>query len=205
MAVSDPTEIGDLQTTLSATQRVPVGDGARPRPPLDWTTLGYKNQTLRGITRRTEMLTYHPLEASSAQEWLELLNADRVRKHLVAHPRFTPRTLDAWLRTKTEQDQQPGCRVRGIRNGGTLVGRCGIQHEAGGYELALVLSPDSWGLGREVLVGLKAWARELGHQQLLAHLPRTRPQTRALARLFGQPTGVTEIAGCTFDPYRIDL
>ena len=103
------------------------------------------------------------------------------------------------------EDSLPGCRVRSIKADGRLVGWCGIQTESESYELALVLAPKYWGRGREAMNQVIQWARELGHKQLLAHLPRTRPQTRALERVFGQPIGVKNLRGHEFNTYRIQV
>lgn len=149
------------------------------------------------------MLTYHTFDSSPAEEWIELLNSDLVRKYLIQHPPFTAENLKVWLQSKIKEDQEPGCRIRAIHSDGKLVGWCGIQIESGNYELVLVLSPNYWGYGREATNEVINWAQELGHKQLLAHLPQTRPQTKALERLFGQPIGVSNIQGHDFKTYRI--
>lgn len=149
------------------------------------------------------MLTYHAFDASPAEEWIDLLNSDLVRKHLIQHPQFTTETLKIWLQSKIKEDLEPGCRIRAIHSDGKLVGWCGIQFESSNYELALVLSPKYWGHGREAVNQVIKWAQELGHKQLLAHLPQTRPQTKALERLFGQPIGASNIQGHVFNTYRI--
>ena len=151
------------------------------------------------------MLTYHTVDKSPAEEWLELLNSDFVRKHLIQHPRFTTETFGVWLKSKINMDREPGCRLRAIRSDGKLVGWCGIQIESGDYEIALVLSPKYWGHGREAMNQIIMWARELGHKQLFAHLPQTRPQTKALERLFGKPIRVSHIQECVFNTYRIEI
>ena len=151
------------------------------------------------------MLTYHTFDTSPAEEWIELLNSDLVRKHLIQHPQFTTETLIIWLQSKIKEDQDPGCRIRAIHSDGKLVGWCGIQIESSNYELALILSPKYWGHGREAINQVIKWAQELGHKQLLAHLPQTRPQTKALERLFGQPIGVSNIQGHVFNTYRIEI
>lgn len=151
------------------------------------------------------MLTYHTFDTSPTEEWLDLLNSDLVRKHLIQHPQFTTKTLRIWLQSKIKVDQYPGCRLRAIHSDGKLVGWCGIQIESGNYELALVLAPKYWGRGREVMNQVIKWGQELGHKQLLAHLPRTRPQTRALEKLFGQPVGVSDIQEHVFNIYRIEI
>ena len=151
------------------------------------------------------MLTYHTIDTSSTEEWLELLNSELVRKYLIQHPPFTTETLRNWLQNKIKIDQEPACRVRAIRSDEKLIGWCGIQVEAGDYELALVLSPKFWGHGREAMNQILIWAQELGHKQLLTHLPQTRPQTKALERLFGKPIRVSNIQGNVFNTYRIEI
>ena len=151
------------------------------------------------------MLSYQTFDTSLAEEWLELLNSDMVRKHLLQHPQFTPESCITWLQMKITEDQKPGCRIRAIYSDGKLAGWCGIQIESGTYELAVVLSPQYWGHGREVKNQVIKWAKELGHKQLYAHLPQTRPQTKALARLFGAPIGVSNIQNQFFNTYRIEV
>jgi len=151
------------------------------------------------------MLTYHKINTSPSEEWLELLNSDLVRKHLMQHPLFTTDTFRIWLQSKIKVDQEPRCILRAIRSDGKLIGWCGIQIESGDYELALVLSPKFWGHGREVMSQIKLWAQELGHKQLLAHLPQTRPQTKALERLFGKPIRASNIQENVFNTYRIEI
>jgi len=151
------------------------------------------------------MLTYHSFDASPTEEWIELLNSELIRKHLIQHPLFTKEILAIWLQSKIKEDQEPGCRIRAIHSDGKLVGWCGIQIESNNYELALVLSPNYWGHGREAINQVKKWAQELGHTQLLAHLPQSRSQTKALKRLFGQSIGETKIEGHDFDTYQIEI
>ena len=151
------------------------------------------------------MLTYHTIDTSRTEEWLQLLNSDLVRKHLIQHPRFTMETFGIWLQSKIKADQQSGCILRAIQSDGNLIGWCGIQIESGDYELALVLSPKYWGHGREVTNQIVVWAQELGHKQLFAHLPQTRPQTKALERLFGKPIRVSRIHENVFNTYRIEI
>lgn len=151
------------------------------------------------------MLTYHTLDTSPTEEWLELLNSDLVRKHLIQHPQFSTENLRTWLQSKIEKELEPGCRLRAIHSDGKLIGWCGIQVESDNYELAIVLSPKYWGHGREVMNQVIKWARELGHKRLFAHLPQTRPQAKALVRLFGQPIGVSNIQEHIFNIYRIEI
>lgn len=151
------------------------------------------------------MLTYHLIDTSPSEEWIELLNSELVRKHLIQHPQFTKETLAIWLQNKVKANQETGCRIRAIHSDGKLVGWCGIQIESNNYEIALVLSPNCWGRGRAAIDQIVNWAQELGHKQLLAHLPQSRPQVKALERLFGKPIGETNIQGHDFNTYQIEI
>ena len=159
---------------------------------------------LRKILEQS-MLTYHEFYTSSTEEWVELLNLDMVRKHLIKHPMFTTESVKVWLQSKIKMNQERSCILREIRNEGKLIGWCGIQIESGDYELALVLSPKYWGHGRDAINQLKIWAQELGHNQLLMHIPQTRPQKKALERLFGKPIKVSNIKDSIFNTYRIEI
>ncbi|WP_428398655.1 GNAT family N-acetyltransferase [Marinobacter salarius] len=150
-------------------------------------------------------ISYRILGTSPTEEWLELLNSSLVRKHLIQHPQFTVETLGDWLDSKATEDQRPGCRLREISCSGQLAGWCGIQFESGAFEAVLVLSPAYWGRGREVVSEIRKWANEMGHNQLLAHFPHSRPQAKALTRLFGQPVGVSNIKEHVFVTYRIKI
>ena len=128
-----------------------------------------------------------------------------MRKHLISHPRFTPQTFEAWLAEKVIAGKAPGCRLREIHEGGKLAGWGGIQCEAGEFEVALVLAPTSWGGGHEIVTTIRRWAREMGHAYLLAHFPESRPQARALKKLFGQPIATHQIDETVFVTYRVEV
>jgi len=128
-------------------------------------------------------LNYVALDCFDADTWMGLLNQDRVRSHLMAHPRFDRASAVQWLQAKIHLDTQPGCRVRAVTMDDRLVGWCGVQAEADHFELAAVIDPACWGVGRAVLRQLLAWARELGHQEVALHLLHTRRRYRYLERL----------------------
>lgn len=151
------------------------------------------------------MLTYHPFDVTRIDEWLTLLNSDSVRRHLLEHPLFTRETLADWLKLKIEEDGKPGCRLRVITASEQLVGWCSIQLESDSYEVAIVLSPSHWGYGRQVFEQIVTWARELGHKQLIAHFSQTRPQSKALAKLFGEPIAISTIKNHVFNTYRVEI
>lgn len=150
------------------------------------------------------MFTYHPIESPTPAELAELLNDPSVRKYLVDHPIFTESTAEAWAESKAQENAIPGCMIRAIRQGKALAGWCGIQKHDGHFELAIVLSPAYWRHGAEVMQQVRSWASDKGHEHLMIHLPQSRPQQRAIARILGDPISQTEVAGEPFNTYRID-
>jgi GNAT superfamily N-acetyltransferase len=145
------------------------------------------------------------LTEAPRDQLLALLNDPRVRRHLIPHPLFTPESLEAWLRAKTELESDPLCRVRAVYVDAALAGWCGIQREGDVYDLGMILAVRRWGLGRQVFHALLAWGRALGHRELYALLPAGRPQRRALTRWLGQPVLRRTIQGIPFEGYRIAL
>lgn len=100
----------------------------------------------------------------------------------MAHHQFDVSSATDWINSKIEVDATPGCRVRAILREKDLAGWCGIQHEMGQYELALVLDEKYWGLGKSVFVDLMAWANELGHEAVFIHFLHTRPAYKFLQK-----------------------
>lgn len=112
------------------------------------------------------MLMYSPFDIPATEEWLELLNSDSVRKHLLEHPLFAKETLQDWLQDIIEEDSKLGCRLRTVQSEGNLAGWRGIQIESRYYEVALVLSPKYWGHGREVIGGSRNLSSRDGPQSI---------------------------------------
>lgn len=140
-------------------------------------------------------IDYAALSLTPIQEWLLLLNNEKVRKHLMPHPYFDETLLKQWLSEKIIEDGKPGCRVRAVMVGEQLAGWCGIQESEGGYELAVVVAPKFNGLGLRVYAELMTWAQNLGHKQVIIYFLHTRRlyrflQKRALSvancELYGQ-------------------
>ena len=80
---------------------------------------------------------YIAFQELNRSQLLDVVNKERVRKHLVSHDAFDEATLEAWIASKVDVDMTAGCKVRGIKVDGDVAGWCGIQYENGGNELAL--------------------------------------------------------------------
>ena len=130
-----------------------------------------------------KVVTYASLGEVSQTELLHLMNNEKLREHLVDHPKFTEETLKLWGAEKTRIDVADGYRVRAILVNGNIAGWCGIQPDGEGAELAIILSSSYWGSGLRVFRDMIRWSRELGHQEVVFHLLETRRKYRALEKM----------------------
>lgn len=147
-------------------------------------------------------ISYLRFDEICPSEFLQVLNSERVRKHLIEHEYFTLDSLTIWMNEKIKLDQTPGCRVRAVLLGDELIGWCAIQHDSGMYELAVIIDDKSWGLGKGIYQDLMGWARELNHKIVYINLLHTRPQYRFLSKLAKTVTE-TEMLGTKFTRYEI--
>ena len=130
-----------------------------------------------------KVVTYVSLGEVNQTVLLDLMNDDKLRAHLVDHPKFTEETLEFWVMEKTRIDAANGYRVRAILVNGNIAGWCGIQPDGEGAELAIILSSSYWGSGLRVFRDMIRWSRELGHQEVVFHLLETRRKYRALEKM----------------------
>lgn len=150
------------------------------------------------------MILYLPFDEVDFLSLIPVLNEHAVRNHLVAHPPFDEANIVEWIESKLACDRQPGCRVRVIMKDGVPVGWCGIQQDGSDFELAIVISQQSWGIGPSVFRMLRGWAREFGHAEVVIHLLETRPEYRFLTRMASRITQ-SQLLGRTFTSYRIPI
>lgn len=127
-------------------------------------------------------IIYRPMTTPTHYQWLKILNHKKVRKHLIPHPQFDELLLQQWISGKVETDSKPGCRIRAIMCNQQLAGWCGIQEDAGEYELAVVVHPHFIGVGLQTYKELMKWSKDFGHRQVLVHFLHTRPLYRFLQK-----------------------
>lgn len=145
---------------------------------------------------------YLTFDKISPRDFLPLLNSQKIRKHLIAHPLFTIETLSAWMNTKIDLDDTPGCRVSAIACNGELAGWCGLQLEDGKYEIAIIIDDRFWGLGKQVFQELMGWAKELGHEAVSIHFLHTRPEYKFLKKI-ARKTYETVLFGQKFTTHQL--
>ncbi len=98
------------------------------------------------------------------------------------HTAFTEQSAAAWLQEKRDLGARKGCWVRAVQHAGKLAGWCGIQPDAGRFELAIVLADAHWGIGPQVFRELMRQAKALGHPVVYVHLLHTRREYRFLQK-----------------------
>lgn len=152
------------------------------------------------------MIDYIPLESSPRSDLLRIMNDERVRRHLIGGERFTTESLEAWIEVKSRMDEDPSCRIRGVRVHGEYAGWCGIQREEDGtYGLGIILDPEYWGCGPAIFEDMVQWSRELGHREVFVHLLDSRPVSRFLSKRMNADCETVLMLGRTFRRYRLSL
>ncbi len=125
---------------------------------------------------------YEKINDINPDDFIPVLNDEKIRNHLVVHDLFNSATIREWVKGKTECNDIQGCRIRAIIIDNKLAGWCGIQKDEENYEIAMVISKSYWGSGALIFRDLKSWAKELGHNEVAVHLLETRPEYRFLTK-----------------------
>ncbi|MBD3662095.1 MAG: N-acetyltransferase [Arenibacter algicola] len=149
-------------------------------------------------------VAYFSFDRVDPDDFMEILNEDSLRTHLIDHPYFDNTSLEAWMEEKIKVDSMPGCRIRAVYIDGVLAGWCGIQPDDNGFELAVVLAQKFWGAGLSIFKSLMAWANEMGHEEVLFHLLDSRPEYRALSKIASKVHKTEQLGRC-FTSYTIPV
>jgi len=150
------------------------------------------------------LIRYAPFDQVDPDAMLGLLNDDVVRRHLIAHPRFTAASIRDWIHSKRIIDTKTDCRVRAVYIEDQLAGWCAIQPDPQGVELAIVISPRFWGAGGRIFKALLTWAKALGHNEVRFHLLDSRKPYRALIKRASR-VETSEWSGRSFTTYILPL
>ena len=148
-----------------------------------------------------EFLTFNKVKP---EDFIEIVNEESLRTHLIDHPYFTSESLQVWMKEKINVNSMQGCRIRAVYINGFLAGWCGIQPDDKGFELAIVISQKFWGFGITIFKSLIGWANEMGHKEVLFHLLDSRPEYKALKKI-SRKVHKKELSGRCFTTYYIPL
>lgn len=138
------------------------------------------------------------------EDFMEILNEDSLRTHLIDHSYFDSSSLQIWMEEKIDLDAIQGCRIRAVSINGVLAGWCGIQPDDNGFELAIVISQKFWGFGITIFKTLICWAKEIGHKEVVFHLLDSRPEYQAIKKISSKVSKTEQLGRC-FTTYHITV
>lgn len=119
----------------------------------------------------------------TADDLLAVLNDPRLARHMPLWGEFTASSVLEWAAAKTADYDATGLGPRAVLIDGAFAGWAGIQSEGYGPDLAVVLSPDAWGIGTEVTRALLAEADARSLPEVFIALPPSRHSDAVVARL----------------------
>ncbi|MEZ5566632.1 MAG: GNAT family N-acetyltransferase [Gammaproteobacteria bacterium] len=140
-------------------------------------------------------------------EIIDLMNHPSVRRHMpLVTGRFGESECGAFISAKQRLWEEHGYGPWAFVVDGQFVGWGGLQPENGEADVALVLHPDHWGLGRMLYREIidRAFG-EMGLVAVTALLPATRKRVKGLLRLGFQEDGQLVVGGEQFIRYRLKI
>lgn len=138
-------------------------------------------------------------------EIIELLNHPLVRRHMpLAKEYFDDAAYDAFIADKENLWAEHGFGPWAFVVDGNFVGWGGLQFEQGDADLALVLHPDYWGMGKAIYHEIikKAFG-EMGFQSITVLFPPSRTRIKGLIQLGFKADDELIIKGERFLRYRL--
>lgn len=137
------------------------------------------------------------------EEIIALLNHTLVRRHMpLAKELINEKGYRAFIQAKEDLWQKHGYGPWAFVREGKFIGWGGLQYEAGDADLALVLHPDHWGMGKTLYEMFILQAQEMNFESITALLPPTRGQAKGLIKLGFLPDGELCIDNERFLRYR---
>ena len=137
---------------------------------------------------------------------IELMNNQLVRRQMpLLTEYFNESMCDAFIASKEQLWAENGYGPWAFIVNGQFAGWGGLQPEKGEADLALVLHPDYWGLGKFIYHQIidKAF-NEMQLKSVTVLFPPTRTRTKGLIRLGFKEDGELEIENRRFIRYRIE-
>jgi [ribosomal protein S5]-alanine N-acetyltransferase len=136
---------------------------------------------------------------------MELMNHPLIRRHMpLAKELFDDAAYDAFIKAKEQLWQQYGYGPWAFFIDGIFVEWGGLQFEEGDADLALVLHPRHWGMGKVIYDQIidRAFG-SMGFQSITALLSPSRIRLKGLKRLRFKRDGETELHGEKFLRFRL--
>ena len=142
----------------------------------------------------------------STADIVELMNQPALRRYMpLLGEGFSDADCDEFVSAKESLWREHGYGPWGFYLDGQFAGWGGLQPENGEPDLALVLHPRFWGMGRRFFNEITSRAfGEMGFETVTALLPPSRTRVKGLTRLGFYPDGELEVNGERFIRYRLD-
>jgi RimJ/RimL family protein N-acetyltransferase len=136
---------------------------------------------------------------------IDLMNDPRVRRQMpLTSDHFREADCDGFIAAKERLWVEHGYGPWAFVVDGTFAGWGGLQPEHGDADLAMVLHPTYWGIGKQIYDQIIQRAfGEMGFASITILFPPTRTRIKGILRLGFQPDGEVEIEGIRFIRYRL--
>ena len=151
-------------------------------------------------------IVFKRLTDVAATDIIDLMNHPLVTRQmpLATHICFDEATCDAFIAAKERLWSLHGYGPWAFVIDGRFAGWGGLQTESGDADLALVLHPDYWGVGKILYANIIERAfSDMNLDAVTILLPTTRVRIRAVLRLGFLPDGYLDISGERFVRYRL--
>lgn len=157
------------------------------------------------MNKKQLKVTFEPLEKVDKEKILELMNHPLVLRQMpLASKEFTEADYSKFLSTKRKLWDQHGYGPWAFFVEGEFAGWGGLQFENGDPDLAMVLHPKFWGIGKLVYAQLLKQAF-IDHEfeSITVLLPPSRNHSKALLKLHFVSDGELQINNTRFLRYRL--
>ena len=136
---------------------------------------------------------------------ISLMNNNQVRRHMpLLTSEFSEGKCESFIKAKEEHWREFGFGLYAFEIGNRFVGWGGLQRENDDIDLALVLHPDHWGIGKILYKRFIQIAFvEMELMSITILLPKTRIRIQGLKRLGFEDDGEIELGQNKFMRFRL--
>ena len=152
-------------------------------------------------------ILFKDLFSPSTNQWLDLFNDKRVRKHMPLASEFVDTEwVENWIRHKIESSENSPFKVQSVWINENFAGWAAIQKDEVEYEMAIVLNPTYWGVGIKVFEKLiKGFQESKIKENLYVYLPTSRNIKNIAKKFKVFDEGIIEIDGIQFTKLRLNV
>jgi len=149
---------------------------------------------------------YKQLNEARKEDFIQLMNHPKLRKHMpLLRRHFGETEYKEFIDAKQTLWSDYGFGPWAIFGDGKFIGWGGLQPEHGDADLALVLHPDYWGMGKDISRQIiKRAFTEMRFDSIIILFPPTRTRVKGILRLGFYADGEVDLEGERFLRYRLD-